>query len=89
VQHGRDIVSSIYPNPGNGNITLKIQGAIHGNVVVQVLDQQGRVLLTKPFGHQHTTIFSMPMDVRYLPKGNYILNIMVEGKKYLHKLLVQ
>jgi hypothetical protein len=89
MQHGADIISSMYPNPGNGNIIVKLQGAIQGNIVVQVLDQQGRVLLTKPFGHQHTTLFSMPMDIGYLPKGNYMLNILVDVKKHLHKLLIQ
>jgi fimbrial isopeptide formation D2 family protein len=89
VKNEADIISSLYPNPGNGNITLKLQGSVAGNVLVQVLDQQGRQLLTKQFGVQNTDAFKTPLQLSGLSKGSYLLRIMINDKVYLHKLLIQ
>jgi hypothetical protein len=70
IKEGANIISSLYPNPGNGNITLQLQGAVEGNVYMQVLDQFGRTLLTKQLGNQHTTLFITPVNFASLPKGN-------------------
>jgi len=84
-----EVVSSVYPNPGNGNVTLRLQGAVQGNVLVQVLDQQGRLVTTKQFGEQHTAEFKTPLDLGKLSKGSYILRITVSDKTSMHKLLIQ
>lgn len=84
-----DVISSLYPNPATGNITLKLQGAVEGNVLLQVLDQQGRLVTSRQFGVQHTGEFKTPLDLGRLPKGSYMLRIMVNEKTYLNKLLIQ
>lgn len=89
VKNGADIISSLYPNPGNGSIILKLQGPVTGNVLVQVLDQQGRQLMTKQFGVQHTGEFKTPLELSGLSKGSYVLRIMIDDRVYLHKLLIQ
>jgi uncharacterized repeat protein (TIGR01451 family) len=89
VKNGADIISSLYPNPANGHATLKLQGAVEGNVLVQVLDQQGRLVTTRQFGVQHTGEFKTPLDLGNLSKGSYVLRIVVNDKTYLHKLVVQ
>jgi uncharacterized repeat protein (TIGR01451 family) len=89
VRNDVSVISSLYPNPGNGSITLKLQGSINGNVLVQVLDQQGRQLITRQFGVQHTSEFKTPIVLNGLSKGSYVLRIIVDDKIYLHKLLIQ
>ncbi|WP_216823617.1 DUF7619 domain-containing protein [Niastella vici] len=89
VKNGADIISSLYPNPATGHATLKLQGSVDGNVLVQVLDQQGRLITTRQFGVQHTNEFKMPLDLGSLSKGSYVLRITVDDKTYLHKLLIQ
>lgn len=89
IKEGAAIVSSLYPNPGNGNITLQLQGAVNGTVAMQVLDQYGRILITKQLGEQHTSRFTTPVNVSGLSKGNYIVKLLVGDKVYLNKLLVQ
>ncbi len=83
------IIASVYPNPGNGNLSLKLEGMIDGNVLVQVLDQQGRLVGTRQFGKQHTTLFKTPLDLGKLSKGSYLLKIIVSDKAYMHKLLIR
>jgi hypothetical protein len=89
LKNGAEVISSLYPNPGNGNVTLKLQGAVKGNVLVQVLDQQGRLITTKQFGEQNTAEFRTPLDLGRLLKGNYVLRIQVNDRTYLHKILIQ
>jgi hypothetical protein len=89
IKEAANIISCLYPNPGNGNITLQLQGAVDGNVFMQVLDQYGRTILTKQLGDQHTTRFITPLNFANLPKGNYIVKVMVGDKIVLNKLLIQ
>lgn len=89
VKNGAAIISSLYPNPGNGNITLKLQGPVEGNVQVQVIDQQGRPVISKQLGVQHTAEFKTPLVLSGLSKGTYVLRILIADKIYLHKLLIQ
>ncbi len=89
VKNGADVISSLYPNPATGHATLKLQGTVDGNVLVQVLDQQGRLVTTRQFGVQHTGEFKTPLDLGNLSKGNYVLRIVVNEKTYLHKLVIQ
>jgi uncharacterized repeat protein (TIGR01451 family) len=89
VRNGANIISSLYPNPGNGNVTLKLQGPVEGNVLVQVIDQQGRQVIAKQLGVQHTAEFKTPLLLSGLSKGSYVLRITIADKVYLHKLLVQ
>jgi flagellar hook assembly protein FlgD len=62
---------------------------VEGNVFVQVLDQQGRLITTKQLGAQHTGEFKTPLDLGRLAKGSYVLRIVISGKAYIHKLLIQ
>ncbi|MFL5744713.1 MAG: T9SS type A sorting domain-containing protein [Niastella sp.] len=89
VKNDANIISSLYPNPGNGNIQLKLQGVIEGNVQVQVIDQQGRPIVTKQYGVQHAAEFKTPIVLSGLGKGTYILRITVNDKTCLQKLLIQ
>jgi len=89
IKTAADITSTLYPNPGNGHVTLTLQGLIQGNVSAQVLDLQGRVMLTKQFGYQHTTRFTTPVDASALPGGNYLLRTMVGDKVFVSKLLIE
>jgi uncharacterized repeat protein (TIGR01451 family) len=89
VKNSADVISSLYPNPATGNATLKLQGTVEGNVLVQVLDQQGRLVTTRQFGVQHTGEFKTPLDLGNLSKGSYVLRIVVNDKTYLHKLVIQ
>jgi uncharacterized repeat protein (TIGR01451 family) len=89
VKNGADIISSLYPNPATGHATLKLQGTVDGNVLVQVLDQQGRLITTKQFGVQLTGEFKTPLDLGNLSKGSYVLRILINDKTYLHKLVIQ
>jgi uncharacterized repeat protein (TIGR01451 family) len=89
LKNGVDIISSLYPNPATGNATLKLQGTVEGNVFVQILDQQGRLITAKQFGVKHSGEFKTPLDLGRLAKGSYVLRIVISDKAYIQKLLIQ
>jgi hypothetical protein len=89
VNDGADIISSIYPNPSNGQVTLKLQGTIHGKLQLVVMDQSGSVIMTKQYGIQNTSQLQTNLELGKLAKGSYILKISIGDKVYNHKLLVQ
>jgi hypothetical protein len=89
LKNGADVISSLYPNPATGNVTLKLQGKVEGNVLVQVLDQQGRLITTKQFGVQHSEAFKAPLDLGRLSTGSYVLRIIVNDKTYLQRLMIK
>jgi hypothetical protein len=84
-----DVISSLYPNPVTGNATLKLQGVVEGKVLINVFDQQGKLITVKQFGEQNTREFKTNLDLGKLPAGNYVLQIIVHDKTYLQKLLIQ
>lgn len=86
---GADVLSSIYPNPGNGNITLLLQGAIGGRVTVQVLDEQGRIITSRDLGVQQSGQLKTSLQLGGLSKGSYLLRINAANKVYFNKLLIQ
>jgi uncharacterized repeat protein (TIGR01451 family) len=83
------IISSVYPNPCKGNITLRLQGLSRGDVELQVFDQTGRLLVTKQLKVQSTSEFKVALELGGLSKGNYVLRILVDDKIYQHKLLIR
>jgi hypothetical protein len=46
-------------------------------------------VLTKQLGNQHTTRFITPVNLSVLPKGNYILKVLLGDRTYLNKLVIQ
>lgn len=89
VSDGRDIISSIYPNPSNGQIVFKLQGEIKGNVQLLVMDQMGSIILAKQFGIQNTRQLQSSLELGRLAKGSYLLKIAIGDKVYNHKFLIQ
>jgi uncharacterized repeat protein (TIGR01451 family) len=90
VKNENNIISSIYPNPGNGRtVNVKLQGLIQGNIRIQILDQLGRTLLSKQYSQQNSSGFKTELNLDKLSKGNYILKIIANDRLFLSTLFVQ
>lgn len=88
VKNEADIISSVYPNPVTGISTLKLQGKFEGDVLVQVLDQQGRHVISKKYSVGQGNEIKLPLELVGLTKGNYLLKIFINSKTFLHKLVI-
>ena len=84
-----NLISSIYPNPSNGIVILKLEGSIKGSVHILILDNAGKRVASKSVGNQNTSQLITPIDLRKLSRGSYFLSIVVNGNTYHHQIVVQ
>lgn len=73
----------IYPNPTNGKLNIKINDGFNGEASISLFDIQGRNLINEEMISAQTQI-----NVADLKKGMYLLNVSVQGKTYVSKVMV-
>jgi hypothetical protein len=59
---------SIYPNPTQGELIIDITSPVRQNVIIQILDLNGRFIQEQELKSSKNTI-----DINHLHKGNYIV----------------
>ena len=69
----------IYPNPTTGMIQINFQNLLPQNFIVQLINPQGQLLFNKTI--QNSTNANL-IDIKHLPKGNYLLKITSELLNY-------
>jgi uncharacterized repeat protein (TIGR01451 family) len=83
-----DANSLIYPNPSQGQITVKLHGAITGNIYLKIFNQWGQEVFSKIITKPSDNDLETTLNLAELPKGNYILKVRTVNKSYLHELLL-
>jgi len=79
---------SVYPNPGNGEMTLSVTGAPDRNLQLEVTDMMGRIVrnIELPEG----AVFNYPLDLSSEPAGVYFLRLRSEnGVENVQRVVVQ
>ncbi|NOY49583.1 MAG: T9SS type A sorting domain-containing protein [Chlorobi bacterium] len=77
---------SIYPNPCKGNLNLERLINSSDEFVIQVFDIDGKLLLEdKLLKNQDTK----SLDLSFLSKGTYILNVIMNNKKQSRNFVIQ
>ena len=76
---------SLSPNPAKDTVTITMKNNSVGNCSVQILDLQGKQILSTPFleGQQ------MAMDVSALQSGLYFVKLKANGTEGIRKLVVE
>ncbi len=77
---------SIYPNPNNGEFTVKFNGA-SGNVTLKVFDIRGRSVLNNSYDDSGD--FSQSINLGEVQSGMYLLNISDGSKAITRKIIVE
>ena len=70
----------LYPNPANQELNISAEGFIIDEVIIYTLTGQ-QVYAVRPK--------SETIDISTLPPGMYIVEVMVEGRKVMRKLLIE
>jgi Zn-dependent metalloprotease len=73
---------NVFPNPASSN--LNINSTLNKAVEMQVMNALGQQVRTLQVKNG-----SNAFDISSLPKGMYMLNFVVDGKSYTHKVSVQ
>ncbi len=74
----------IYPNPASGRINISINDSFNGEANISLFDIQGRKLLDKKMNTE-----KIQLDINGFDKGLYLLNVNLQGKTYVNKLIVK
>ena len=76
---------NIFPNPSNGNITVKFENSTSKNISIKVINLLGEVVyLTNSYLNESTTI-----DLSNLANGFYHIQINCDGKIATKKIIIK
>ena len=76
---------NIFPNPSNGNITIKFENSISKNISIKVINLLGEVVnATNSYLNESATI-----DLSNLANGFYYIQINCDGKMATKKIIIK
>jgi len=79
----------IFPNPGNGDVKLKLQGSRAEKITANIRDLSGRGILSgKSLTKNDQGFFEMDLREQLTP-GIYLISICVGEKEYSRKLIIK
>ena len=77
-----------YPNPNNGNFTIRFNSSLTNDVNVKLYDMRGRVVFEKKYLNQGD--FKENIELKNVQSGVYILNVLADGdKKVVKRIIVE
>ncbi|MEN7547767.1 malectin domain-containing carbohydrate-binding protein [Rapidithrix thailandica] len=77
---------TVYPNPSEGEVYLKIESSTRGDLSVEVMDVSGKVL-TRETMKKEGEVLERKLSVSHLPKGIYLIKIELEKYFTVKKLI--
>lgn len=77
----------VYPNPGNGMFTLSGDPGYSPDVVIEVMNLNGRIIMTRKF--PGTKSLNERIDLSSSPKGIYFLRIKAGTHLQYQKIIIQ
>ena len=82
-----DAAISVYPNPGNGHMTVSI-GTDSRDLTLSVTDIQGRMIYSAAYAHVSSGTL-IPLDIAHSARGIYILHITAQGLLQSRRISVE
>jgi hypothetical protein len=82
-----DNIFSVYPNPVDNYTILNLYTDKPGNGMLRLIDNSGRQIMTKSFTVTNGNNSVMIDQLGYLPKGIYIIQVMINENLYNQKIV--
>jgi len=76
-----------YPNPVNDKISIELEGNISAPLLVSFSDVLGKVILTKEIDYLKGN--RITFDVSNFAKGIYLLDVKVNNKSYINRIVIE
>lgn len=81
---------SIYPNPSSGEFTIKYDVLKRADVLIEIYDMKGSHIKTvSDISAQHSGKYQLPVNLKDMPSGIYIISLINNGEKFTEKVIVQ
>lgn len=86
----RSDISSInlYPNPGNGYLTLELSEATSEPTLIMVYGMNGQIVWNEVI-EPHASNFKKELDLSAAPRGLYLIELVTGQKKVIRKIVVE
>lgn len=79
---------SIYPNPSSSYLEIKLNSEMASNTIFELIDINGKILKQiNEFVNVGTNIFKM--ELKDVPKGNYIVRMNLFGESINNKIIIE
>ena len=78
---------SLYPNPNNGDFTIKFKSASSSDIKINVYDMSGRSILNKSYSNSGN--FNQNITLDQVQAGIYLVSIVDGSKKIVKRIIVQ
>lgn len=83
------ITASLYPNPTQGEVTLKLEGKLRGRAYVTITDFSGKRVIEKDLGNVQSDRLIIPLNGKQLNSGTYLVQFTVENETIRRYLIIQ
>lgn len=77
-----------YPNPTNGNTTIKYSLENDANIAFEMIDVTGKKVMSVNKGNQNSGTYTMEINTANLNSGIYFYSILVNGNKITKKMTI-
>lgn len=78
----------IYPNPSEGRITIEWQVEGEGDVLVQMIDPAGKILVNERFGNR-SSLLKTTFELGNQPSGIYAVKVMNNRYVFIRKIIIE
>ena len=78
---------SLFPNPNNGDFTIKFKSASSSDIKINVYDMSGRSILNKSYSNSGN--FNQNITLDQVQAGIYLVSIVDGSKKIVKRIIVQ
>lgn len=81
-------VYTVFPNPARGNTMVEFKLLEDAEINLRLVNQEGKVLLTKAFGQLGNGVYREPVDLSNWPAGLYQLQLVTPQGQATRPLLI-
>jgi hypothetical protein len=79
---------SLYPNPAKNRVSLHLNEPFSGQVEIQLLNGEGKRLMTDRIRPEHSSAKSYSLDLGGISEGTYFVRVIDEGRVFSERLVV-
>jgi hypothetical protein len=81
---------TIYPNPSNGEFTVKYQLKKRANAIIEIYDLKGILIKTiVNVTNQHEGNYQIPVSLNEMPNGIYIVSLIKGDEKFVERVVIE